>query len=41
MTCGLHRAAEEREALRRWLGRLDSWGLRFAIDENLQVGMED
>jgi hypothetical protein len=41
MTCGLHRAAEEREALRRWLERLDSWGLRFAIDEDSQVGMEE
>jgi hypothetical protein len=32
MMPGLHRAADEVAALRRWLDRLQSWGLRFTVD---------
>jgi hypothetical protein len=40
MSSGLHRAVDERGALRRWLKRLDSWGLRFTIDERSLLGTE-
>jgi len=33
LTPGLHRAAETSDASTRWLGRLNQWGLRFAVAE--------
>lgn len=38
MMPGLHRATDEPAALRRWLNRLESWGLRFTVDESSVPG---